>query len=87
MILEVYALYDMVARAYSLLSPFQTEDIVLRTLRFEVNNNPRLKADAADYQLVHIGKFDADAGTITPESHVVVCRLDSLRERDSNDND
>lgn len=75
MILEVFAVYDAVARCYA--TPFFLRSVAEAKRAFAGEcRNPQshLSVDATDYVLHHIGTFDSDSGAVVGFQPVLVAK-------------
>lgn len=75
----VVTVFDKLAKSY--MDPFVTVSVpvTLRDLAREVlNKESMLGLHTKDMQLVKLGDFDSDEGTIVPHAPTVVCELSDL---------
>lgn len=78
---NMYCLYDKVARSFMAPSLYGSDELAVRDLRFIVNNDPKLHAQASDFELILVGTFDSGSGVVDFREHVLICNLADLVER------
>ena len=67
MILEMYSVYDSIAKTYG--NPFYclNDEIAIRNFTFAANDfRSSISKQPESYTLHHVGSFDDDTGNITP---------------------
>lgn len=82
MILEIYSVYDNVAKCFS--QPFYqvNEGVARRNIAACVNNKEHNYSVApADYELYRVGKFDDQTGAIEVENEKI-CNLAAFYKED-----
>lgn len=66
-VFKIYAVKDELTDAFLQPVFVEREEEILRTFKYQINNIPIWKDNAADYSLYYLGTFDQDSGTLIGE--------------------
>lgn len=74
------SIYDRIAHSYGAPSCEINAEVFKRKVKDLVRNDERFFANAADYDLVVLGKFDTESGAIVFGGVDFVCGMQDLKE-------
>lgn len=77
---ELYSIYDRVAGTYGAPSLETNEGVFKRKIKDLLRNDERFYANAGDYDLYLVGKFDVFKGTFVDCEPTFVGRMEDLKE-------
>ena len=81
---EIVAVYDNLTEAYLEPHFFGSLAEAQRVFEYQINTIPLWKANASDYDLYSLGRFDSETGTIISECHKF-CKGTAVVRRENND--
>lgn len=82
---EIVAVYDNLTEAYLEPHFFGTLAEAQRVFEYQINSIPLWKANAGDYELWSLGKFNAETGVIMSECHKYCNGRSLVRKEQVND--
>lgn len=83
-VFEVVAVYDNLTEAYMEPKFFPTLAEAERVFRYQINNIPLWKDNAADYDLISLGTFDSELGMFNSAVHKICGGRSVLSKGDDN---
>lgn len=84
-VFEIVAVYDNLTEAYLEPRFFGTLAEAERVFAFQINDIPLWKANAGDYDLYSLGRYDAETGQIMSELHKLMNGRAVLRKEQRED--
>jgi hypothetical protein len=84
-VFEIVAVYDNLAEAYLEPRFFGSLAEAERVFQFQINDIPLWKANAGDYDLYSLGRYDSETGQLMSELHKIVNGRSVLRKESIED--
>lgn len=84
-VFEIVAVYDNLAESYLEPRFFGTLAEAQRVFEYQINSIELWKANAGDYDLFSLGRYDAESGQLTSDLHKMMNGRSVLRKEQRDD--